>query len=84
MNCLPASRERVAPRDVRLFARERHGLSADASVSPPRCRARVLDSNAAVSRRARPNASSASSTASAARVSLKSLALQSIGAGISP
>ena len=41
MNCLPASRERVAPRDVRLFARERHGLSADASVSPPRCRARV-------------------------------------------
>ena len=41
MNCLPASRERVAPRDVRRFARERHGLSADASVSPPRCRARV-------------------------------------------
>ena len=41
MNCLPASRERVAPRDVRLFARARHGRSADASVSPPRFRARV-------------------------------------------
>ena len=83
MNCLPASRERVAPRDVRLFARERHGLSADASVSPPRCRARVGFERRRLASRASQRLLSLVHRLRRAREP-KSLALQSIGAGISP